>query len=111
MFVSRGRFQDAQDQIKYLRERVKALETMLDERSMGVLDSVLDKQNMYRVKEERVVWEEPEPAPDPWSSLDHRLYSAWVADFSSANPQMTMEQIKQAWKQEHQDALPRDVLL
>lgn len=105
----RERIADRDQQITAQQARIAHLETLLDQRSVDVLNTVLNRQGFAAVGEE--TGEPVKAEPPKWSVIDEQLYANWARDLSTACPELTMEQIREHYTREYGARFPVEVLI
>lgn len=109
--ATRARLADRDAEIVHLRARVTHLETLLDQRSVDVLNTVLSRQGFTAVGEEGEVTREPAAFGAHWGETDWRMYENWERDFLIACPGKTKEEAQRLYMSEYGAQMPRLALL
>lgn len=108
----RERLGEKKDEIDRLSARIVHLETLLDKRSVDVLNTVLHKQGYAAVGEEAEEEQrEPLPFGHDWGATDQVMYENWERDFLIACPEKNKEDARRLFQQEYGTLAPRLALL
>lgn len=108
LYATRERLADRDAEIQRLHYRLSHLESLLDQRSAEVLNSVLAHKGMVQVGEE-----DPSDVEiqHEWAAIDHKVYANWERDFLTANPEMNREEARKLYHKEYGVLLPTQALL
>ena len=93
-----------------MQARITHLEALLDQRSVDVLNTVLNRQGYTAVGEEEEEARVPVKFGSHFHSLDWKMYANWERDFLQGSPELNREQLQEIWTQENGMMLPSQIL-